>query len=488
MFQIVLGLFQQVALIPVFLHFWTSDVLAAWLVIYAIGNLILVADCGLQFCAINRFLAFKSSPHCNELTAQFYAALRNVYVGLSSVLLSMVLVCAAFVSPSSVFGFRMVAGFDAAFIIMAGGMLLTLPVGAAAALYRARGLYDRAAWLQSLAVAAGQVAQLAAIVLTGSLFTVTVVFVLAQAAITIYLVVIDAPRRFPFLRGTAAHLSSRWVIDQFCNAFPFGLAGATELALTNLPVLLVSALASNHVAVAQWGLTRVVAGLLRTLCVHATLPLASELGHDHAVGDVDRLRSLYARGSMLVALLASGMVAGLLPFWQDFFVLWTHGSIPFDRLLTVTLLLGTAAGAPAIMALSYANYSARGGLLLRTKGLQLAVFLMLSLALIPAFGPVGAAFAIVGSDLAIQSGWLMVAVIRQTLQHPLRHLVFLATAMTIVVVVGWSAGLAIRTMIPWTGWSRLVTETVLWLIAAALVAAPLMLAYIRAKLIGSIPR
>ena len=48
------------------------------------------------------------------------------------------------------------------------------------------------------------------------------------------------------------------------------------------------------------------------------------------------------------------------------------------RLLTITLLIGTAAVAPSILALGYANYSNRGDLLVRTKGLQLVVFLVLS--------------------------------------------------------------------------------------------------------------
>ena len=61
----IVGVTQQVALVPVFLHFWTSDVLATWLGIYAVGNLVLIADCGLQFRVINRFLAFKSSVDCN---------------------------------------------------------------------------------------------------------------------------------------------------------------------------------------------------------------------------------------------------------------------------------------------------------------------------------------------------------------------------------------------------------------------------------------
>ena len=126
---------------------------------------------------------------------------------------------------------------------------------------------------------------------------------------------------------------------------------------------------------AQWGLTRVIASLVRGLCLQVALPLGAELGHDYAIGDKERLRRLYAYGSVFVTGLACLVVAGMLPFWPDFFALWTHGSIPYDGPLAVTLLLGSAAVAPSLMALVFANHSNRGELLIRTKGLQLVVFL-----------------------------------------------------------------------------------------------------------------
>ena len=67
--------------------------------------------------------------------------------------------------------------------------------------------------------------------------------------------------------------------------------------------------------------------------------------------DKEQLQHLYARGSVFVALLASLVVSGLLPFWPDFFALWTHGAIPYDPLLTMTLLIGTSVIAPSILAL-----------------------------------------------------------------------------------------------------------------------------------------
>src|SRR3954471_8412569 len=77
--QMILGITQQVALVPVFLHFWSSEVLAAWLAVYSAGNLVLMADAGLQVRAINRFFAFNSCVDSDGRTARFYAAMLRVY-------------------------------------------------------------------------------------------------------------------------------------------------------------------------------------------------------------------------------------------------------------------------------------------------------------------------------------------------------------------------------------------------------------------------
>jgi hypothetical protein len=124
LFQVIVGVTQQVALVPGFLHFWTSDVLAAWLVIYAIGNLIPIADSGLQFRAINRALVL------------------------------LVLAGTRFLPRSGVLEFQATRHFDVAFIAMTVDMLLTLPSNLVC------GFYGRAVWLQSGAVLFSQLVQL----------------------------------------------------------------------------------------------------------------------------------------------------------------------------------------------------------------------------------------------------------------------------------------------------------------------------------------
>jgi O-antigen/teichoic acid export membrane protein len=486
--QMLLGISQQIVLIPIFLSFWTSDTLAAWLSIYAAGNLILIADCGLHVRAINKFLAFRSSDNCDERTAHFFAAMLRIYLALAGLVVVLLLVAMLTFPPSASLGFAALPHFDVAFAIMILGTLLTVIGNPAAALYRARGYYGRAVRLQCLGMLVAQLGQLTAVTTTGSLLAVTLAYVIPLLLICAYVVLIDAPRLFPFLREASGTHSWRWAAGQFRMAFPFAVAAATDLALTNAPVLLVSAFVSDRIAVAQWGLTRVVAGLLRALCLQATLPLAAELGHDYAIGETEKLRSLYARGSILVSVLASLVASGLLAFWPDFFAIWTRGAIPYDPPLTVTLLMGTAIVAPAILAASYANYSDRGKLLALSKSLQMFVFLMLSVLLIPWLGSLGVALAIVSSDVLVQFGWLMISVLRQTLKRPFQHIVFLALLVAIVTLGGWSLGILIGRLTPGSGLLHFVGECALWLLVVAIVASPLRNEALRGRFASAIPR
>lgn len=487
--QLLLGITQQVALIPIFLHYWTSDTLAAWLALYAAGNLAYIADAGLQLRAINRFLAFKACADADGRSARFYAAMLRVYLILTVLLIAAALAFSFTCHPARLLGFAAIENFDLAFAVMTVGVALGLPSFLTAALYRARGVYGVPTWLQAAGMFAGQLAQIAAVVATGGLLAVALAYVVPQAMALGYLVRVDAYRRFPFLRGVRANWPSwRWIGGQFSRAFPFAAAGGTEIALLNLPVLLVSVFVSDRIAVAQWGLTRVVAGLLRALCLQVTLPLAAELGHDRAIGAREALQRLYARASVLVTMLAAAVMSGLLAFWQDFFVLWTHGSIPYNPVLTITLLIGAGAAAPSILALGYAHYSDRSDLLMRSKGLQLIVFLSLALALTAPLGPLGAAIAIVASDLLVQFGLLTVVVIRQTLARPLLHITFLAVLFLAVVVTGWALGSAIRLLLPGGGLLSFVIKCAMWLAVVGGAASPLLSASVRNRLFAMVPR
>jgi O-antigen/teichoic acid export membrane protein len=486
--QLLLALTQQIVLIPLFLKFWTSDTLSAWLTIFAAGNLVLAADAGLHVWALNRFLSFRARRDCDRRTGRYYGAVFQLFVWFTALFAVLLLAVFGLIAPSKVLGFSAEPDFDLAFAVMTLAMVFALPANLASSLYRARGRYGRIVGLQAWGTAIGQVGQIVGVIATGSLLVVVLAYAAGQLATMIFVLFSDVRRQFPFITNFRQRISWRWTAAQFAGAFPFAVMNFAEAGLTYISVLLIGVFVSDRIAIAQWGLTRTIATMLRGICLQMTLPLAAELGHDHAVGAKDSLQRLYARGSIGLALFASATTSGALVFWPDFFAIWTHGAIPYDAALAVTLLLGMCVGAPAILALGYANYSNRGTLLLWTKSLQLVIFLVLSIVLIPRLGPLGAAIALVSSDLVAQSGVLFVIIVGETLKHPVRHALSLVAAMAIIVPAGVAVGAAIRYLLPGSGIPHFLIECTLWLAAAALTASPLTSKGLRDRLIAAMPR
>jgi O-antigen/teichoic acid export membrane protein len=486
--QFALSLTQQIVLIPLFLKYWSGDTLSAWLTIFAAGNLVLVGDAGLHGWSLNRFLSFKSSDDCDRRTSRYYGAAFRLFSVITVLLLGLLLILFALISPSLPLGFSGQPGFDPAFMIMTLGTVATLPVNLASALYRARGRYGRVVAVQAWGTAIGQVGQVAALMVSGSLLTVVLAYVAGQLATSLFILLIDLRRQFPFIGHVRGAISWRWTVAQFAGAFPFGVMNFAEVGLSYLSVLLIGVFVSDRIAIAQWGLTRTIASLLRGLCTQLTLPLAAELGHDHAIGARDSLQRLYARSSVILVLLVSVVTSGTLAFWRDFFEIWTHGAIAYNAMLAVVLLLGTCVAAPAVLALSYANYSNRGPLLLWAKSLQVAIFLVLSLVLIARTGPLGAAIALVASDTIAQLGILFAIIVFDTLKRPLRHVALLFAIMLTIVPAGAGLGTLIGHLLPGAGIGHFLAECTLWLMAVALLAAPLASKAVRDRLIAAIPR
>jgi hypothetical protein len=65
---------------------------------------------------------------------------------------------------------------------------------------------------------------------------------------------------------------------------------------------------------------------------------------------------------------------------------------------------------------------------------------------------------------------------------------FLAVVMIATTLAGWTLGVAIRSVTPWTGPAHFVAECALWLAVVALAASPLTVGKVRAKLVAAIPR
>jgi hypothetical protein len=87
----------------------------------------------------------------------------------------------------------------------------------------------------------------------------------------------------------------------------------------------------------------------------------------------------------------------------------------------------------------------------------------------------------------IQFGVLGWIILQKTLQHPLRHVSFLAAVMVTVTLVGSALGAAIRLAIPLAEPLRFFVECGLWLAVVAVAASPLAIESVRARLTAAIP-
>jgi hypothetical protein len=119
--------------------------------------------------------------------------------------------------------------------------------------------------------------------------------------------------------------------------------------------------------------------------------------------------------------------------------------------------------------------------------LQLVVFLILSALLIPRLGPLGAAITIVASDLLTQFGILTLVIMRQTLAHPLRHMLVLIAIMVTIMLGGWGLGLAIRAVVPGTGMLHFLVECTIWLVVVTIAASALLIERVRLRVLAAVP-
>jgi hypothetical protein len=100
----------------------------------------------------------------------------------------------------------------------------------------------------------------------------------------------------------------------------------------------------------------------------------------------------------------------------------------------------------------------------------------------------GAAVAIVASDLLIQFGVLTTIILRQTLQQPVRHVMFLIFIMITVIGFGGALGFLISSSIGKGGLVQFILECAIWLILVGGLALPLANAKVRAYVDAAIPR
>ena len=250
---------------------------------------------------------------------------------------------------------------------------------------------------------------------------------------------------FLFLRGVRATRSSGSIAASFRKAAPVAVASAADLAL------LFCGAAGQRVRDRTgrgraMGLYRVVAGLIRCFACrrHVPCPPSSATIMPYATGERCRActRGLRAGGA------AGGVVvSGPVTFLAGLLALWTRRHSD-GRPLHLCAADRYGCGGPLDPRSGLCELAAIGAIVAVVQG--------------PAAGPVSRSVG--DPDSLDRPAWgghcrrrqrahdrircVGRIIIRRTLEHPLRHLLFLAAVMVTVTLAGWGLGTAIRLAIP----------------------------------------
>ena len=195
-----------------------------------------------------------------------------------------------------------------------------------------------------------------------------------------------------------------------------------------------------------------------------------EIARQYAENDRRALATLYD----FIARLAGGIcgaLAGLIAVvGPPFLAIWTVGKVPFDGAIFWPLLAASGLAGPSVAGVSVLLFINRPGGMARAYGTAAAVTLGLCLALIPAWGAAGAAWAVLVAEACILSAIIPVQTAKIIGGSPVR-LIALIQGFAIVsfAVSGICAWLAV-TAAGGGGLADLILAGMIW---TGLVSGPL---------------
>lgn len=387
----------QLLTLPLCLSAWGAGVYADWLVLSASAALLGVVDCGLSGCLGNGL----RSAWARGDDAGFRQILRTglfVYAGLVGVAVVSLVGVAAVADLPTLLGVSRLERGGIVLVLLGFAVILLLPRGMVAAVYSARGEFNREVG-SILVMSVGQLTVQAATVLAGGtpLHTAAAGLIAALAFGWGGLLWALA-RHHPDIS-----LSPGWPgwpeLRRLAVRLPlYAVPPASAIVLLHIPVLALGRLTSPGELLA-FTTMRTFTGLIRQMAAQFATAAGIEMAAQHARNDRAGVAALLSRTGPLTGGMI-GLLAGLaMVIGPGFFSLWTHHAIGFDPLLAALFLGAVLAMAPANGATGLLRFIDQPGPMARCLLAQVLCSLLFCLLLIPVAGAAGAIMAIGGAEV-----------------------------------------------------------------------------------------
>lgn len=441
----------QLSLVPVALYFWGKVRYGEWILLTGLVSLLRLTDLGLQTFVVNRLCSSYARDDRDQMQAVLHSALRVQIPLALFALLTIAIVLTTFPLRQAL-ALQTVAGVDLYIvaILLAAELLVNVPMGVVAGIYRATSRLSRAAVL-------GASQQFSVVVLTILLVTLranfaSVAAVRLGAVIVLSLcIVYDLHRLHPWLKlwpGRGSLRQGIWMIGPglFFLMIPVADYLSTQFSLLLLQRSLaggeVSRLATHRTVV---NVAAMVSGLLTT----AMWPEITAL---HARSQSQQLIKAHRTLVRLNLWLVAGVSLGMLPFISLIYSTWTGGRLSIDSwtlaFLLIRMLLWGIWSASMTMLCAINRQRSVACVLLGAATLTS----VLSLWLIPRFGISGAALSQLLGDLAV-CAWVIPLLASREIQDSV-------TGLLAAISSAFVSGVFVPIALGFIGW-RLVQSEIL---------------------------
>ena len=396
----VVGIATQLAVVPAAITAWGASRYGEWVVLSGAITVFQLADLGLQTYVVNSICASYVKGNLTE----FHETLRDGLAVQTRIVGGLIacLWAVLWLSPINQWlSLQGVSRQTAALVlgILSFDLLISIPVGVVAGVYRATGRFARNIMM-------GVAQKLALLLLTIMLLYFQLDFVwLAAAKLLVTLsgigwLMYDFPRLYPWLRIRVGGANLRRGFAMLLPGALFLLVPAAEFA-TNQVSLMITQHYSSGVQVAELSTHRTIFNsaqmaanfLLMTMWPELTVLYARDEQHD-----MRRVHDMLTRINCFVVLL---VVAGVILGSEWLYPLWTRKTLHFDGVLAGLLAVETlcwgywSVSSMVLMSMNRPAFSAKAA------ALNGAIAAGLGFALIPRMGIRGAAIASLTADVSV---------------------------------------------------------------------------------------
>lgn len=440
------NIISQITIVPVALYAWGKFRYGEWILLTGLVQLVRLTDLGLQTYVMNRLCGAHAQQDRRELQHVLHSAVR-VQLSLVLAVYGAIAIALVTVPWVRVLGLQTISGARLVVLglLLSGELLLGVPMGTIAGVYRATGHLARAAVI-------GACQQFCILILTLLLIGTDASFpVVAAGRLLVVLltsawVLYDLRRLHPWLRIWPRDASWKEGITFILPGLFFLLIPLADYFATQITLLVTQRVLAGG-EVSRLATHRTIANFGQMASALLTTAIWPELTALHALDQKATLSRVHRTLAKFNLWLVSAMAFGLLPFLPIIYPLWTAKTLILDAwtlglLFSRLMLWGIWYSSLTVLAATNRHY--RLGLLLLLEG---ALTGAMSIFLVPMLGIKGVALSTFIADLAVCAWAIPLQAVREMGDSLLGFLGNSAKAL-LVVVVPVASGVAAWTRFP----------------------------------------